>query len=96
MGLTAMTSPLSTALLLLAAVVAPSRAASMAAWMTGYGPQIIIQNATTGAVRHSPCNAYGTPTYSYTDSGYELPLIIKPKNGTALAGTGWWDNVKTM
>ena len=88
-----MVSTLSTALLVLAAAVAPSHAA-IAAWWTGIGPQVILQNATTGAIRHSPCNAFGVPTYSHTDSRV-LALSHEPKNGTALAGTGWWNEKTT-
>lgn len=88
-----MVSTLPTAFLVLAAAVAPSHAA-IAAWWTGIGPQIILQNATTGAIRHSPCNAFGVPTYSHT-SAHELPLAQTPKNGTALAGAGWWDEKTT-
>jgi len=84
----------SRSLLLLAAAVAPSQAA-IAAWWNGIAPQIILQNKTTGAIRHSACNVYGTPAYSYTD-GFELPLDFKPKNGTPLAGCGYWNQVTTM
>lgn len=84
----------SRALLLLAAAVAPSQAA-IAAWWTGIGPQIVLQNKTTGAIRHSACNAFGTAYYSYTD-GSELPLSYKPKKDTPLAGTGYWDTRTTM
>ncbi|KAK4453349.1 hypothetical protein QBC34DRAFT_203237 [Podospora aff. communis PSN243] len=85
---------LSTALLLLAAAVSPSQAA-IAAWWNGIGPQIILQNSTTGAIRHSPCNSFGTAYYSHTD-GSELPLTYKPKNGTALAGVGYWNEITTI
>ena len=88
-----MVSALSSAFLVLAVAVVPSHAA-IAAWWTGIGPQIILQNATTGAIRHSPCNAFGVPTYSHTDSS-ELPLSHSPKKGTPLAGTGWWNEKTT-
>ncbi|KAK1833200.1 hypothetical protein QBC39DRAFT_347133 [Podospora conica] len=88
-----MVSSISTAFLVLAAAVAPSHAA-MAAWWTGIGPQIILQNTTTGAIRHSPCNAFGVPTYSHTDSRV-LPLSQDAKMGTALAGAGWWNEKTT-
>ncbi|KAK0633101.1 hypothetical protein B0T14DRAFT_505848 [Immersiella caudata] len=84
----------STALLLLAAAVSPSQAA-IAAWWNGIGPQIILQNTTTGAIRHSPCNSFGTAYYSHSD-GSELPLTYKPKNGTALAGVGYWNEITTI
>jgi len=92
-GIFAMISPLSTTLLL-AAVVSPSQAA-IAAWWNGIGPQIILQNTTTGAIRHSPCNSFTNAYYSHVD-GSELPLSYKPKNGTALAGVGYWNELTTM
>src|SRR4051794_3888444 len=54
-----------------------------------------IHNTTTGAVRHSPCNSFGTAYYSHTDSS-EVPLTYKPKNGTALAGVGYWNEKTTI
>lgn len=85
---------ISTALLLLTAAAAPARAA-MAAWWTGIGPQIILQNTTTGAIRHSSCNVFETPYYSHTDDS-ELPLHYKPKSNTPLAGAGYWNEQTTI
>ncbi|KAK0655789.1 hypothetical protein B0T16DRAFT_302194, partial [Cercophora newfieldiana] len=87
-------SPLSTAFLLLAAAISPSQAA-IASWLTGIGPQIILQNLTTGAIRHSPCNSFNTAYYSHTEA-YELPLTYKPKYETALAGVGYWTEITTI
>ncbi|KAK3363357.1 hypothetical protein B0T25DRAFT_627541 [Lasiosphaeria hispida] len=89
-----MASKISAALLLLAAAVSPCQAA-IAAWWNGIGPQIILQNTTTDAIRHSTCNAFNTPFYSPTD-GSELSLYYKPKTGTPLAGTGYWNELTTI
>ncbi|KXX74529.1 Protein crumbs 3 [Madurella mycetomatis] len=76
------------ALLLLGAGTLPARAA-ISAWWTEIGPQVILQNETTGLIRYSACNSYNDPKYSYTD-GSVLSLTHKPKVGTPLAGTGYW------
>ncbi|KAK4162004.1 hypothetical protein QBC43DRAFT_242418 [Cladorrhinum sp. PSN259] len=88
-----MSSLLST-LLLLGAAASPARAA-IAAWWDGIGPQIILQNETTGQIRYSKCGQHDTPFYSPTD-GSVLSLDYTPKNGTPLAGTGYWTNVITI
>ncbi|KAK3693600.1 hypothetical protein B0T22DRAFT_44599 [Podospora appendiculata] len=85
-------APLSS-LLLLATAISPAYAA-IASWWTDIGPQVILQNATTGAIRYSACNSYDSPAYSPTD-GSALSLIFKPKAGTPLAGAGWWDETTT-
>ncbi|KAK0737531.1 hypothetical protein B0T21DRAFT_166997 [Apiosordaria backusii] len=82
-----MTSLLSS-LLLLRAAVSPAHA-RVAAWWNGVGPQIILQNETTGLIRYSRCNLFDNPKYSYTD-GSVLSLTYKPKNDTPLAGSGYW------
>ncbi|KAL2023562.1 hypothetical protein VTK56DRAFT_2170 [Thermocarpiscus australiensis] len=80
--------------LLVGTAASPVRAA-IAAWWNGIGPQIMLQNETTGLIRYSACNSNDQPTYSYTDDSV-FSLVYKPKNGTALAGTGWWTNVITV
>ncbi|KAL2269057.1 hypothetical protein VTJ83DRAFT_3903 [Remersonia thermophila] len=79
---------------LLGAVVGPARAA-IAAWSTENGPQIVLQNETTGHLRYSACNTYDEARYSYTDPNV-LSLTYKPKNGTPLAGSGWWNEITTI
>jgi hypothetical protein len=69
----------------------PCSEAAIAAWWTTIGPQLMLQNTTTGLIRHSACNSYGTPIYSYEDDTY-FDSSYKAKNGTALAGVGWWSS----
>lgn len=69
--------------------------AAISAWWTGIGPQLILQNETTGLIRYSACNSYDDPKYSYTD-GSVLSLTHKPKMGTPLSGTGYWTDRTTM
>jgi hypothetical protein len=87
-------APLLSTLLLLGAAASPARAA-IAAWWNGIGPQIILHNETTGQIRYSACNSYDQPRYSYTD-GSVLSLTFKPKVGTPLAGTGWFNEKYTV
>ncbi|KAL2262939.1 hypothetical protein VTK26DRAFT_8865 [Humicola hyalothermophila] len=82
------------ALLLLGVAASPAKA-TIAAWWNGIGPQILIQNATTGQIRYSACNRRDVPRYSYTD-GSVLSLTYKPKIGTPLAGVGWWNEIFTI
>ncbi|GAB1311653.1 Fucose-specific lectin [Madurella fahalii] len=88
-----MASLLST-LLLLGVGALPARAA-ISAWWTEIGPQVILQNETTGLIRYSACNSYDDPKYSYTD-GSVLSLTHKPRLGTPLAGTGYWADRMTI
>ena len=83
--------------LLLGAVQSTCAAGSqgkMAAWMTTIGPQILMQNLTTGGIMYSSCNSYDTPIFP-NDPPNMLSLTYQPRNGTAVAGTGWWDNTAT-
>ncbi|KAL1871982.1 hypothetical protein VTK73DRAFT_1812 [Phialemonium thermophilum] len=69
---------------------------SLAAWWTTIGPQLLVQNLTTGLIQYSYCNSNNTPIYPYEgDDVLSLPVVIKAKNGTSLAGTGWWDGKTT-
>lgn len=86
---------LASKLLLLGAAASSTHATAINAWWNGYNAQIILQNATTNQIRYSACNSEGDPKYSYTD-GSVLSISHKPRVGTPLAGTGWWDNSKTM
>ncbi|KAH6630428.1 hypothetical protein B0J18DRAFT_407678 [Chaetomium sp. MPI-SDFR-AT-0129] len=76
-------------LLLLGAAVSPARA-SMAAWWTDIGPQLLVLNETTNQIRYSACNSRAQPLYSNTD-GHVLPIAYKPKPGTPVTGVGWWN-----
>ena len=85
--------PLQIALLLAGAQTCLANA--IAAWQTTIGPQVMLQDPVTADIRYSYCNSYGTPVYSYTDDT-NFPLTYPAKNGTNLAGVGWWDNTKTV
>ncbi|KAF2664142.1 hypothetical protein BT63DRAFT_102199 [Microthyrium microscopicum] len=60
---------------------------ALTAWYTSIGPQIIWQNASSGDI------LYSTNIGSGTAGGFtqwaKLPLTFPPKNGTALASTGF-------
>ncbi|KAH6854915.1 hypothetical protein B0I37DRAFT_42522 [Chaetomium sp. MPI-CAGE-AT-0009] len=86
-------APLLSTLLLLGAAASPA-SASIAAWWTTIGPQIIVQNATTNQIRYSACNSRDQAKYSYTD-GSVFSLKYKPKAGTPVTGVGWWNNHET-
>jgi hypothetical protein len=81
-------------LLLLLWGAAQCCSAAIDAWWTQMGPQIIRQNATTGAIMYSMCNSNDTPIWP-TDPPLEFNLTYTPKNGTALTGQGWWDSSTT-
>ncbi len=76
-------------------VVAQTCQAAMTAWMTDAGPQLMIQNMTTGAIMYSDCNSTKTPVYTY-DPDKSFKLTYPPRNGTALAGVGWWTGKMTV
>ncbi|KAI1875932.1 uncharacterized protein JN550_001428 [Neoarthrinium moseri] len=68
---------------------------SMAAWWTDLGPSLLVQDEESGNIRYSLCNSQDTPILP-EDKTITAPLFkYKPKNGTALAGTGWWDHQQT-
>ncbi|KAJ4298723.1 hypothetical protein N0V88_003755 [Collariella sp. IMI 366227] len=81
-------------LLLLGAVAAPAQA-SLTAWHNGIAPQILLLNETTGQIRYSACNSRDSAKYSYTD-GSVLSVTQKPKDGTPLAGVGWFNDRITI
>ncbi|KAK4229548.1 hypothetical protein QBC38DRAFT_359191 [Podospora fimiseda] len=81
-------------LMLLGAAASPATAA-IAAWWDGIGPQIILQNETTGQIRYSKCGQRDVPLYS-PDDGSVFSLDYTPKNGTPLAGTGYWTEILTV
>ncbi|EAQ89649.1 hypothetical protein CHGG_06268 [Chaetomium globosum CBS 148.51] len=86
-------APLLSTLLLLGAAASPARA-SIAAWWTEVGPQIILQNTTTNQIRYSACNSRGQAKYSYTDASV-FSLKYKPKVGTPVTGVGWYNKKET-
>jgi len=86
-------APLLSTLLLLGAAASPARA-SIAAWWTEVGPQIILQNATTNQIRYSACNSRNQAKYSYADASV-FSLKYKPKVGTPVTGVGWYNKKET-
>ncbi len=83
------------ALLLAGAAVAPVQA-SMAAWWTTIGPQVILLNETTNQIRYSACNMDGGQAkYSPTD-GSVFSLSYVPRVGSPVAGVGWWNEKTTV
>lgn len=84
-------SPLATLLL----VTSGARLSQgMAAWFTDFGPQVILQNDTTGQIHYTTCNTEGQPTYSH-ENVLEL-AAYPPKKNTALTGSGYYDDVQTV
>lgn len=87
-----MPTPFATLLLLIGAATTQ---ATIAAWWTDLGPQVILQNDTTGQIRYSACNSRDQPQYSATDNS-TFSLKYKPKKGTPLGGGGYVSNTKTV
>ncbi|KAL8295627.1 hypothetical protein RB597_009263 [Gaeumannomyces tritici] len=81
--------------MLILCLAVQSCSATMAAWWTDLGAQVIKQNETTGAIMYSFCNGSGTPVFP-VDPPNTLSLAFEPRNGTALTGRGWWDSSKTV
>ncbi|KAI0142062.1 hypothetical protein BJ166DRAFT_92889 [Pestalotiopsis sp. NC0098] len=70
-------------------------AGAMAAWYTDIGPALLVQDDATSHVRYSLCTSEGTPILP-EDETIIAPLYkYRPRNGTSLAGVGWWDNTVT-
>jgi hypothetical protein len=68
---------------------------SIAAWWTDLGPSLLLQDDESALLRYSLCNSNGTPILP-GDKTITAPLSkYPPKNGTALAGTGWFDDTVT-
>ncbi|ETS84307.1 hypothetical protein PFICI_02332 [Pestalotiopsis fici W106-1] len=67
-------------------------AGSLAAWYTDLGPSLLLQDDETSHVRYSLCTSENTPILP-EDKTIIAPLYkYQPRNGTALAGTGWYDS----
>ncbi|KAH8661936.1 hypothetical protein BX600DRAFT_306325 [Xylariales sp. PMI_506] len=61
-------------------------------WATDAGPALMMQDDKTGNIRYSLCNSNNTPIFPQ-DTTITIPLeSYLPKNGTNLAGTGYFDN----
>ncbi|KAH7037105.1 uncharacterized protein B0I36DRAFT_358852 [Microdochium trichocladiopsis] len=71
---------------------ATASAGHLAAWWTNdFGPTLMMQDDASAGIRYSLCNSHNTPIFP-NDTSITMPLLkFPPKNGTALAGGGWWD-----
>lgn len=70
-------------------------AGSMGAWFTDLGPALLVQDDESGDIRYSLCTSQDTPILPQ-DKTITAPLYkYPPKNGTAITGTGWYDNTIT-
>ncbi|KAK3330571.1 hypothetical protein B0H66DRAFT_527919 [Apodospora peruviana] len=98
MSVVIMRSPTSHAslstLLLLATAVTASKA-TIAAWWTGIGPQVMFQNETTGAFHYTACSSKNGPQYDPA-SNNTLDLDYKPRMSTPLAGAGYLTKQNTF
>ncbi|CAG2001901.1 unnamed protein product [Fusarium graminearum] len=82
-------------LLLLVAWVQPSYSSALYAYATDRTTQVGIQDTATGKIFYSNCNSEDTPIFPL-DKPNVLDTENTPRNGTALAGVGWWDNTKII
>lgn len=71
----------------------PVSAGTIAGWQTkDYGPVLMTQDDETGSIRYSLCNGEDNTPIFPSDRSITVPLEeYPPKNGTSLAGGGWWD-----
>lgn len=68
---------------------------ALTAWYTSVGPQVIYQNASTGDLYYCLDTGSGSGLGGFTPWA-KLPVTIPPKQGTALAGTGYTDASGTL
>jgi len=57
--------------------------------------KVILQDEAMRDIRYSACNAYEQAWYSIAGED-SLKLSHKPKNGTPLAGVGWYTHAYTV
>ncbi|KAF4991840.1 hypothetical protein FGRMN_7558 [Fusarium graminum] len=81
--------------LLLVAWVQPSYSYGLYAFATDRTTQVGIQDPSTGKIYYSSCNSEDTPIFPL-DEPNVLDTENTPRNGTALAGAGWWDTEKII
>ncbi|RBR20143.1 uncharacterized protein FIESC28_05422 [Fusarium coffeatum] len=82
-------------LLFLVAWIQPCYSSALYAYATDRTTQVGIQDPATGKIYYSNCNSEDTPIFPL-DKPNVLETDHKPRNGTALAGVGWWDNQKII
>jgi hypothetical protein len=68
---------------------------ALTAWYTSVGPQVVYQNATSGDLYYSLDTGSGSGAGGFTPWA-KIPVTIPPKQGTALAGTGYTDSSGTL
>ncbi|RFU80027.1 hypothetical protein TARUN_2145 [Trichoderma arundinaceum] len=90
---------MSIAALAASSLIGTASAASMYAFYPGpdKGVQLGMQDPKTGDIWISNCNTNinGAPLFP-TDTPIVLPTKNRPKMGTSLAATGWWDSQKVV
>ncbi|EQB58768.1 hypothetical protein GCG54_00009140 [Colletotrichum gloeosporioides] len=72
-----------------------SPATCLMSWWTELSPQIAMQDPTTLKILHSACNSNSTPIFP-TDGKNAFDLQKTPRNGSALAGAGWYDTAQLL
>ncbi|UPL02464.1 hypothetical protein LCI18_013398 [Fusarium solani-melongenae] len=60
------------------------------AFLTSRGIQVAAQDPDTANIIHSTCNSLDSLVFPMQNPNV-LPTLSKPRNGTALAASGWWD-----
>lgn len=81
--------------LLLVAWIQPTYSSALYAFATDRTTQVGIQDPSTGKIYYSSCTSEDTPIFPL-DKPNVLDTDNKPRNGTALAGAGWWDTQKII
>ncbi|KAG7127112.1 hypothetical protein HYQ45_012743 [Verticillium longisporum] len=71
-----------------------SARASMAAWSTDMGDQLVLQAPTSRLFYHSSCNTSIDLVFPVNDP-FILETEFPPKEHSSLAGVGWFDAVTT-
>lgn len=68
---------------------------AIASWWTDLGPSMLVQDDESAGLRYSLCNSNVNPILP-EDKTITVPLYqYPPKNGTTLAGVGWYDGSTT-
>ncbi|KAF6838927.1 hypothetical protein CPLU01_02197 [Colletotrichum plurivorum] len=83
-----MVPSISKAILAMTALLSP--ASGLTAWWTELSPHMAKQDPTTGKILYSACHSNSTPIFP-TDGSNAFKLRKLPRNGTSVAGAGWYD-----
>ncbi|KAI8712544.1 hypothetical protein NCS52_01352800 [Fusarium sp. LHS14.1] len=65
------------------------------AFYTQRSIQVAAQDPDTGKILYSNCNSLGDPVFPVENPNV-LPTFSSPRNGTALAAAGWWDETQVL